>query len=169
MKKFGFRFAGLVAVVGMFVMGSAAFAQVTNVAIQSVSTTIVILNTLTINAAAAAPNLTLGIADTSTTLTYSTNDGGTRSITVLPAAAGWLYAATTGTTNTATNWPTLSVTATVGGAGGQVIGADNTVNTQTLLTGIRNATGTLGVTLLANSSVLLSAGLYTTTLTYTLQ
>nr|MDQ3397455.1 hypothetical protein [Deinococcota bacterium] len=67
MKKFGFRFAGLVAVVGMFVMGSAAFAQSID---QSVSTVVGLVNTFEVSPSTLSTPLTLGQPNTETVVTY---------------------------------------------------------------------------------------------------
>lgn len=157
-------------VLGLFAVGSAAFAQVASDT-QAASTSVTVSNTLAVTAGDPLV-LTLGSADTTTTLAYSSNDGTLYKVTA--SAAAWTFAPTTGS-NAANGFPTLAI-ATVSDTNGNstatggLIGATNALTSVDILTGIQNEAGTITVGLLASgSTVSLTAGNYSTTLTYTLQ
>lgn len=143
----------LLSILAVAAAGGLASAQTSGV--QDVSTNVSVLNTLTVNNSSVV--LTLNSADTSTVLSYSTNDGGAHSITT--SATEW----TTTATNTSF-YPILSAN------GSQLISGGNVpASAVTLQSGITNSTDTLGVTLLAASgSDVLEAGAYATVVTYTL-
>lgn len=120
-------------------------------------------------------SLTLGTADSTTKLDYTTNDGATRSISVSADAGGWAF--TPAASNSSANgYPTLAVSAmadtnpnltTIG----SLISAGNIPATAfSIVSGIANEAGTATVSLLADgSTVSLTAGSYSTTLNYTFQ
>lgn len=139
----------ILSILAVVAAGGLASAQVD----QGVSTTVGSSTTFTVNNATVA--LTLNTTDSTTSLSYSTNDGLAHNITA--SASAW------GAPLSATEFPTLSAN------GSGLINAANTAAAaQVIGTAAANTASSLSVSLLAASTAVLPAGSYTTTVTYTL-
>lgn len=162
---------------GMLMLGGMAFAQTDT---QSNTATVASVQTFSItagNSMTFTPSLTAAVTDSSTILSFTTNDGSPHKISVIAVMGGWTFSPSTGT-NTTTAYPVLSfnsATTTGGGTGkttaAPLINGDNTLGTAIdIVTAITNVEGTATVTLgVAQITHAVTAGSYAASLTYTMQ